>query len=154
MIYADKASGKSMSGRPELARALDELDSGNELVIAEWDRATRSMWDGLQIIKQVIDAGAAIKVLDRNYIDLATPMGRGFMAMLSAMAEDERLRIIKRTHEGRQIARAKGVRMGRKPKLTPHLQQEARRRIAEGEPTRDLAKSYGVSISTISRLAA
>jgi hypothetical protein len=42
-------------------------------VIAEWDRATRSMWDGLQIIKAVIDAGAAIKVLDRSYIDLATP---------------------------------------------------------------------------------
>jgi DNA invertase Pin-like site-specific DNA recombinase len=43
-------------------------------------------------------------------------MGRGFMAMLSALAEDERLRIIKRTHEGRQVARAKGVKMGRKPK--------------------------------------
>ena len=53
----------------------------------------------------VIDAGAAINVLDRSYIDLATPMGRGFMAMMSAMAEHERLRIIKRTHEGRQIAR-------------------------------------------------
>ena len=59
------------------------------------------MWDGLQIIKAVIDAEAAIKVLDRSYIDLETPMGRGFMAMMSAMAEDERLRIIKRTHEGR-----------------------------------------------------
>jgi DNA invertase Pin-like site-specific DNA recombinase len=47
------------------------------------------------------------------YIDLTTPMGRGFMAMISAMAEDERLRIIKRTHEGRKIAQAKGVRMGR-----------------------------------------
>ena len=89
-----------MAGRPELASALDDLDNGDELVIAEWDRATRSMWDGLQIIKAVIDAGAAIKVLDRSYIDLATPMGRGFMAMMSAMAEDERLRIIKRTHEG------------------------------------------------------
>jgi DNA invertase Pin-like site-specific DNA recombinase len=51
-------------------------------------------------------------------------MGRGFMAMMSAMAEDERLRIIKRTHEGRQIARAKGVRMGRKPKLTPHQMKD------------------------------
>jgi hypothetical protein len=51
------------------------------------------MWDGLQIIKQVIDAGAAIKVLDPSYIDLKTPMGRGFMAMMSAMAEDERMRI-------------------------------------------------------------
>ena len=109
------------------------------------------MWDGLQIIKAVIDAGAAIKVLDRSYIDLTTPMGRGFMAMMSAMAEDERLRIIKRTHEGRKIAQAKGVRMGRKPKLTPHQQEEARRRIAKGETTRELAKSYGVSVSTISR---
>ena len=126
-----------MAGRPELARALDDLDTGDELVIAEWDRATRSMWDGLQIIKAVIDAGAAIKVLDRSYIDLETPMGRGFMAMMSAMAEDERLRIIKR-----------------KPKLTPHQRKEARKRLAKGEPTRDLAKSYGVSVSTISRLLA
>jgi DNA invertase Pin-like site-specific DNA recombinase len=119
-------------GRPELAAALDDLDRGDELVIAEWDRATRSRWDGLQIIKSVIDAGAIIKVLDRNYIDLTTPMGRGFMAMMSAMAEDERLRIIKRTHEGRQIARANGVKMGRKPKLTPYQTKEARQRICQG----------------------
>ena len=94
VIYSDKASGKSMAGRPELARALDDLDTSDELVIAEWGRATRSIWDGLQIIKAVIDASAATKVLDRSYIDLATPMGRGFMAMMSAMTEDERLRII------------------------------------------------------------
>ena len=153
-IFSDTASGKSMVGRPALAEALDDLDTGDELVIAEWDRATRSMWDGLQIIKAVIDAGASIKVLDRNYIDLETPMGRGFMAMMSAMAEDERLRIIKRTHEGRKIAQAKGVRMGRKPKLTPHQKTEARRRIAKGETARDLATSYGVSVSTIGRLVA
>ena len=152
-IYSDKASGKSMAGRPELARALDDLDSGDELVIAEWDRATRSMWDGLQIIKTVIDAGASIKVLDRSYIDLTTPMGRGFMAMMSAMAEDERLRIIKRTGEGRKIAQGKGIRMGRKPKLTPHQMTEARQRIAKGEKTREVAKVFNVSISTISRLA-
>jgi DNA invertase Pin-like site-specific DNA recombinase len=152
VIYSDTASGKSMAGRPQLARALDDLDTGDELAIAEWDRATRSMWDGLQIIKAVIDAKAAVKVLDRSYIDLATPMGRGFMAMLSALAEDERLRIIKRTHEGRRLARDKGVKMGRKPILTPHQRKEARQRLAKGETTRDLAKSYGVSRSTISRL--
>src|ERR1700677_4322565 len=111
------------------------------------------MWDGLQIIKAVIDAGAAMKVLDRSYIDLDTPMGRGFMAMMSAMPEDERLRIIKRTHEGRKIAQGKGVRMGRKPKLTPHQIEEARGRMAKGHTTRELAKSYHLSISTISRLS-
>ena len=152
-IFSDTASGKTLAGRPQLAAALDALDRGDELVIAEWDRATRSMWDGLQIIKSVIDTGAIIKVLDRSYIDLTTPMGRGFMAMMSAMAEDERLRIIKRTHEGRQIARANGVKMGRKPKLTPYQIKDARQRIAKGERTREVAKVFNVSISTISRLA-
>jgi len=55
-------------------------------------------------------------------------------------------------HEGRQIARANGARMGRKPKLTPHQIKEARQRLAKGEPTPGLAKSYSVSVSTISRL--
>ena len=152
LIYSDTASGKSMAGRPELAAALEDIDEGNVFVIAEWDRATRSMWDGLQIIKTVIDAKATVKVLDRSYIDLETPMGRGFMAMFSAMAEDERQRIVKRTHEGRQVARAKGVKMGRRPKLNPHQITEARQRLAKGEATRDLARLYAVSVSTISRL--
>ena len=110
-IFRETASG-ARSDRAQLRRALDKLDADDALVIAEWDRATRSMWDGLQIIKAAIDAGAGIKVLDRSYIDLETPMGRGFRAMMSALAEDERQRIIKRTHEGGQVARAKGVRMG------------------------------------------
>jgi DNA invertase Pin-like site-specific DNA recombinase len=79
--FSDTASGKSMAGRPDLEAALAQLAAGDELVIAEWDQATRSMWDGLHIIKAVIDAGATI--LDRGYIDLRTPMGRGFMAMFS-----------------------------------------------------------------------
>jgi DNA invertase Pin-like site-specific DNA recombinase len=41
----------------------------------------------------------------------------------------------------------------RNPKLTPHQKKEARQRLPKGESTRDLAKSYRVSISTISRLA-
>jgi len=42
--------------------------------------------------------------------------------------------------------------MARKPKLTTHQIKEARQRVAKGEPMRGLAKSYGVSHSTISRL--
>src|SRR5271154_421190 len=103
-IFSDAASGKSTAGRPELGAAVAALAPGDELVVAEWDRATRSMWDGMDIIKTVIDAEATIRVLDRSYIDLDTPMGRGFMALFSAMAEDERNRIIKRTHEGRKVS--------------------------------------------------
>ena len=70
LIFQDKASGKSLSGRPQLAQALDELQPGDCLVLAEWDRATRSMWDGLHIVKHVLDAQATIRVLDFPSLDL------------------------------------------------------------------------------------
>jgi len=148
-IFKDTASGKSLAGRPQLREALDGLAPGDELVIAEWDRATRSMWDGLQILKGIIDAEATIRVLDRANIDLTSPIGRGFMAFISAMAEDERLRIIKRTHEGRAIARENGVKMGRKFRLNDVQRAEARQRLANGEAADHLAKLYGVSRATI-----
>jgi DNA invertase Pin-like site-specific DNA recombinase len=53
--------------------------------------------------------GAAIKVLDKTHLDLTTPIGRGFLAFLSALAEDERGRIVARAADGRKAARAKGV---------------------------------------------
>jgi DNA invertase Pin-like site-specific DNA recombinase len=151
-IFSDAASGKSMAGRPELEAALAGLAPGDELVVAEWDRVTRSMWDGLDIIKTVIEAGATIRVLDRSYIDLTTPIGRGFMAFFSAMAEDERNRIIKRTHEGRKVSQSRGVKMGRKEKLNEKQKAEARQRLAAGEVPNHLAPLYGVSRATIARL--
>jgi DNA invertase Pin-like site-specific DNA recombinase len=151
-IFKDTASGKSLAGRPQLRKALDGLAPGDELVIAEWDRATRSMWDGLQILKEIIDADATIRVLDRSYIDLTSPIGRGFMAFISAMAEDERQRIIKRTHDGRVIARENGVKMGRKFRLNEVQRTEARQRLANGEAADHLAKVYGVSRATIYRV--
>jgi Helix-turn-helix domain of resolvase len=57
-----------------------------------------------------------------------------------------------RTGEGRERAKARGVKMGRKPKLTPHQQAEAIKRRDAGEPMREIGKSFNVSHSTISRL--
>jgi DNA invertase Pin-like site-specific DNA recombinase len=151
-IYADKASGKSLEGRPELAKAIDRLGPGDVLMLAEWDRCTRSMWDGLQIVKAVLDAGATVRVLDFPSLDLTTPEGRGFLALFSAMAERERLRINKRTQEGRRLAIEAGKVMGRKPKLTAHQQRSARARLAAGESTRDVAKDFAVHHATIARL--
>ena len=76
-------------------------------------------------------------MLDRAYIDLTSPIGRGFMAFISAMAEDERLRIIKRTHEGRAIARENGVKMGRKFRRNDVPRIEARQRAGQrrGHPS-------------------
>ena len=66
----------------------------------------------------------------------------------------ERELIRARTGEGRARAAAMGVRIGPKPKLTPHQVKEAVRRIDAGERMRDIARGYNVSHSTISGLSA
>src|SRR5947207_14576595 len=105
-IFAEKASGKDVRGRPELERAIDQLGAGDVLVLAEWDRATRSMMDGIAIMQRVHARGAAIKVLDKPHLDLTTAIGKDFLAFLSALAEDERERIHKRAM--RPPSRAEG----------------------------------------------
>ena len=135
------------------ADARNVLGKGDVLVIAEWDRATRSMQDGVAIIERIHARGAMIKVLDKPHLDLTTPIGRGFVAFLSALAEDERHRILKRANEGRLAARKRGVRMGRRPKLTEHQQTEARKRLTAGDTCRAIARTFGVHHATISRLA-
>lgn len=76
------------------------------------------MFDAIEIIKRIHARGALIKVLDKPHLDLTTPLGRGFIAFLSAMAEDERGRILKRANDGRIAAKAKGTRFGRKPSIS------------------------------------
>jgi len=56
-------------------------------------------------------------------------------------------------HGSRARAKANGRSLGRKPKLTPHQRREAiKRRDRDGEPVREIARSYNVHASTISRL--
>ena len=152
-IYSDKASGKSTKNRPQLEKAIDALGTDFVLVVSEWDRATRSMQDGFSIIQRVADRGAAIRVLDKPYLDLTTPMGKGILAFMSAMAEDERERIVKRANDGLALAKKRGVKLGRKPKLTQHQRQQALKRLADGESAREIAPDYNVSHSTILRLS-
>ena len=151
-LFTEEASGRRTRGRPQLEKAIDLLGRGDTLVVAEWDRATRSMLDGIQIIERIHARGAFLKVLDKPHLDLTTPLGRGFIAFLSVMAEDERTRITQRAHDGRAAARRRGVHMGRKPKLTGGQQAEALRRLAAGESCRAVARSYRVHHATVSRL--
>jgi DNA invertase Pin-like site-specific DNA recombinase len=73
------------------------------------------MFNGIHLKKRINARGALIKVLDKQYRDLTTPLGRGFIAFLSAIAEDERQRILKRANEGRAAARKCSAKLGRKP---------------------------------------
>ena len=75
------------------------------------------------------------------------------LTVLDGLAEFEKELILARTTEGRERPKARGIKLGRKPKLTEHQKREAiRRRDRDGEPVREVARSYNVSHSTISRL--
>ena len=74
------------------------------------------------------------------------------ITVLGGLADFKRHLILARTDEGRQRAKARGVRFGRKLKLTPHQRQEALARRAAGEALAEIGRSYNVSHSTISRL--
>jgi DNA invertase Pin-like site-specific DNA recombinase len=76
------------------------------------------------------------------------------LTVLGGLAEFERDLIRARTSEGRARAVARGQRMGRPPKLTPHQRKEAIKRRDQGETLADIGRSYNVSPATISRLTA
>ena len=96
---------------------------------------------------------AGFRSLGDAWADTTTAHGRLMLTVLGGLAEFERELIRARTGEGRARAVARGARMGRKPKLTPHQQREAIKRRDAGEPTREIARTYNVSHSTISRLS-
>jgi DNA invertase Pin-like site-specific DNA recombinase len=81
-------------------------------------------------------------------------MGQGIPAFLSALAQVERERIVKRAQDGRKAAKARGVQFGRKPKLTDHQQAEGRRRLEEGESARSIARDFNCRHAIVARLRA
>ena len=150
-VYSEKISG-AVTDRPALAKAIGGLGNGDVLIVTKLDRLARSTRDLLNTLAAIADAGASFKSLGDQWADTTTPHGRLMLTVLGGLAEFERHLILARTSEGRQRAQQRGVRFGRKPKLTAHQQQEALARRAAGEALVDIARSYAVSHSTISRL--
>ena len=102
----EKASGKSIKNRPELEKAIDELGTGDMLVLPNGTGPQGSMFDGMDIIKRVNDRGALVKVLDEPHLDLTSPSASGFIAFLSApWREDEREPHPRALNDGRPLPR-------------------------------------------------
>jgi DNA invertase Pin-like site-specific DNA recombinase len=151
-VFAEKVSG-AVTDRKALAKAILALGPGDVLIVTRLDRLARSTRDLLNVLDAVGKAGAGFKSLADAWADTTTPHGRLMLTVLGGLAEFERELIKARTEEGRKRAQARGVRFGRKLKLTAHQRQEALQRRASGEPLIEIARTFGVSHSTISRLA-
>jgi DNA invertase Pin-like site-specific DNA recombinase len=152
-VFREVASGARID-RAQLRRLLDELEAGDVLTVTRLDRLARSTRDLLNTLAAITAKKAGFRSLGDTWADTTTSHGRLMLTVLGGLAEFERDLIRARTGEGRERAKERGVKMGRKPKLTPHQIKEARSRRENGEAIRAIARSYNVHNSTISRLGA
>lgn len=153
-VFHETASG-AKTDRRELARALKALAPGDVLLVTRLDRLARSTRDLLNVLDAIAKAGAGFRSLADAWADTTTAHGRLMLTILGGLAEFERELIRARTGEGRARAKARGQHMGRPPALTSHQRSEALEELtAERMSQTDLARRYGVSPATISRLAA
>jgi DNA invertase Pin-like site-specific DNA recombinase len=152
-VFREVASG-AKTDRAQLRRLLGQLAAGDVLMVTRLDRLARSTRDLLNTLAAIADRKAGFRSLADAWADTTTPHGRLMLTVLGGLAEFERELIRARTGEGRARAKANGQSLGRKPKLTPHQQREAIQRRDQGVALGSIARSYNVSPSTISRLAA
>ena len=152
-IYKEKVTG-ARNDRRQLLKMLDDLDVGDVITVTRIDRLARSTFDLFGIVKRIVDAKAQFRSLAEPWADTGTSAGRLMLVVLDGLADVERDLIRTRTAEGRSRAKKRGQHMGRPPRLTDAQKAEARRRRAQGATLSELARSYDVSMSTISRLMA
>jgi DNA invertase Pin-like site-specific DNA recombinase len=152
-VFAEKVSG-ARSDRAKLAKVLRRLQPGDVLVVTRLDRLARSTRDLLNILATISERQAGFRSLKDAWADTTTPHRRLMLTVLGGLAEFERELIRARTSDGRARAGAKGVRFGRPAALTSDQRAQVLHRLANGEVQAELARSYGVSQATISRLQA
>lgn len=150
-IFTDTASGAT-TDRPQLTKLLKGMGEGDRLTVTALDRLARSTADLFAIAREVEQKGAGLASLREPWADTTTPQGRFLFTVFAGLAEMERSLIASRTAEGREAARRRGVKFGRRPALTPHQRTEATALLKQGRPIRDVARLFNVSPATIHRL--
>jgi DNA invertase Pin-like site-specific DNA recombinase len=150
-IYSEKASGKSTDGRPQFKKMLKGLLPGDVVVVSRLDRLARSSRDLHNILAELEGLQVGFLSLREAWADTSTPAGRLMFAVMSGVSQFERELIQARCAEGIAKGRRKGVKFGRKPKLSESERIAAAERHAKGETLAMLAIDYGCSEATMSR---
>lgn len=150
-VFQEKLSGATREKRAQLNAALEYCREGDILVVTKLDRLARSMFDLQDITKTLDRKGVDFIVLDQS-IDTTTPAGRLTFHLLGAVAEFERDLIAERRTEGIAKAKERGVKFGRRDKLTSCQIEELRARYRTGESRTSLMKCFSISKSTFYRL--
>lgn len=150
-LFTEKYSGAN-SDRKQLQAALDFVREGDALVVTKLDRLARSAVDLGQIARKLESKGVDLVVLDQQ-IDTTTPTGKLMFTLIGAFAEFERDLIRERCQEGITKAKDRGVKFGRRPKLTAKQIQQLKAEFEANEIGRgELAEKYGISRPSLYRL--
>ena len=156
ILYIDKLSG-STRNRPHLEKMLEELEPGDEVLIHEMSRFSRSVSDTHTLVQEIREKGATLCSLTEPWLTAdGSPQSELLMNIFSSLAEFERKMTLQRQREGIALAKEKGVYKGRPPKLTKN---NARVRVALEEfargdrPVRQICDLYGISRASLYRVA-
>lgn len=150
IINSEKFTGTKME-RPEFEKLINQLNSGDTLMVTKLDRFARNSIEAQRVVKELFDRGVAIHILNLGIIE-NTPSGRLTFNIFSAFAEFERDMIVTRTQEGKAYARAHNpnYREGRKKKYTP-AQLDLAMTLLKTHSYSEVVKSTGISKSTLIR---
>src|ERR1700712_158623 len=139
-VFREVASG-AKTDRAQLRKVIAALEAGDVLMVTRLDRLARSTRDLLNTPAAIAVRKAGFRSLGDAWADTTTSHGRLMLTVLGGLAEFEKDLIRTRTGEGRERAKARGVKMGRPPKMTPHQRQEILRRKENGEAVREIAST-------------
>lgn len=148
IIRSETGSGASRKGRSELETIMQFLHSGDELVVLRLDRLGRSTRDVLNLVHELDEKGASLRVLEPE-VTTAGSMGRMVITILGMVADMEFRFIKDRQRAGIDAAKAVGAYKGRKKNIDD---DEIRRRIAAGASKAAVARDLNISRMTVYRV--
>jgi len=149
-VFKDDGLSGATIKRPALLRCLKKLEHGDTLVVWKLDRLGRSLRDLIAMLDDLRERGVKFLSLTEA-IDTTTPTGRAMWQMIGVLAELERSLISERTRAGVKAAQRRGVKFGRKPKLSPQQIAHAQKMLDAGERCEDVAGILNVNRSTLYR---
>lgn len=149
-VFKDHGVGGVSRKRVELQAVLKKVRPGDMLIVWRLDRLARSMFELVNIVKDLHERDVAFRSLC-EYIDINSAFGELVLHILSAIAHFERSLIVERTRAGMQAARERGVKIGRPRALDDNELEEALSRIHNGRSVRDAAVELGIGTSTLYR---
>lgn len=148
-IYSDAFTG-TKTDRPEFDKLMNILTAGDTLVVTKLDRFARSATQGFELIKNLMDKGITVRVLNMGTMD-DTPNGRLIIHIMLAFAEFERDMIVERTQEGKAIAKQRPDYREGRPKKYGRKQLDHALTLLNDHSYKQVEELTGISKSTLIR---